>query len=159
MFISTLNKLIKSFIVLISLVLVACVVWQVISRYLLGSPSIATDEIARFLFMWVGLIGAAYATGQKQHLAIDLLLMKQKGKRKILLEILILAVMAFFAGVVLCYGGMNLVQDTYQSGQISPSLGISMGLVYLCLPIAGGIMLLYILLDCSDKFHHLRGEK
>lgn len=146
------NRLLATFSVLLSIVLVICVVWQVFSRYVLGTPSIVTDEIARFIFMWVGLIGAAYATGQKQHLAIDLLVLKLQGKNKKALEIFILIIMAFFAGFILLYGGTVLAMDTLISGQISPSLGIDMGLVYMCLPVSGAIMLFYIIVDLISKF-------
>lgn len=156
MIIKILNKSMEIFIISIFLMLVNCVVWQVISRYLLGSPSIVTDELSRFLFMWLGLIGAAYATGLKQHLAIDLLLMKQIGKRKVILEILILTVMISFTILILVYGGINLVKDTYVTGQISPSLGINMGYVYLCLPVAGCIMFIYLVNDLLLKITSFR---
>ncbi|MDY3124715.1 TRAP transporter small permease [[Pasteurella] aerogenes] len=146
------NQAMAIFSVLLSAVLVVCVVWQVISRYVLGEPSIVTDELARFLFMWVGLIGAAYATGLKRHLAIDLLLLKMQGKNKTSLEVVILLVMIFFAGYILLYGGGNLAWDTHLTGQVSPSLGIDMGLVYLCLPVSGAIMLFYLLIDLIGKF-------
>ncbi|MCI7353684.1 MAG: TRAP transporter small permease [[Pasteurella] mairii] len=146
------NQAMAIFSVLLSAVLVVCVVWQVISRYVLGAPSIVTDELARFLFMWVGLIGAAYATGLKRHLAIDLLLLKMQGKNKTSLEVVILLVMIFFAGYILLYGGGNLAWDTHLTGQVSPSLGIDMGLVYLCLPVSGAIMLFYLLIDLIGKF-------
>lgn len=145
------NQALAIFSVSLLSVLVVCVIWQVISRYILGSPSIATDELARFLFMWVGLIGAAYATGLKRHLAIDLLLMKLQGKQKARLEVIILLVMLFFAGFILVYGGMNLAWDTHKTGQISPSLGIDMGLIYLCLPISGIIMVFYLLVELLAK--------
>lgn len=146
------NQVMAIFSVLLSAVLVVCVVWQVISRYVLGAPSIVTDELARFLFMWVGLIGAAYATGLKRHLAIDLLLLKMQGKNKTSLEVVILLVMFFFAGYILLYGGGNLAWDTHLTGQVSPSLGIDMGVVYLCLPVSGAIMLFYLLIDLIGKF-------
>ncbi|HDX1193227.1 TPA: TRAP transporter small permease [Pasteurella multocida] len=146
------NQILIYFLVSLSSVLVACVIWQVISRYILNAASIVTDELARFLFMWVGLIGAAYATGLKRHLAIDLLLMKSKGKNKTILEIFISCVMLFFAGFILVYGGANLAWDTHISGQISPSLGIDMGIIYLCLPVSGAIMVFYILIDLVSKF-------
>lgn len=146
------NQAMAIFSVLLSAVLVVCVVWQVISRYVLGEPSIVTDELARFLFMWVGLIGAAYATGLKRHLAIDLLLLKMQGKNKTSLEVVILLVMIFFAGYILLYGGGNLAWDTHLTGQVSPSLGIDMGVVYLCLPVSGAIMLFYLLIDLIGKF-------
>lgn len=145
------NQTLAIFSVSLLSILVICVIWQVVSRYVLGTPSIATDELARFLFMWVGLIGAAYATGLKRHLAIDLLLMKTSGKRKTALEILILLTMLFFASFILVYGGGNLAWDTHKTGQISPSLGIDMGLVYLCLPVAGLIMLFYIIVELINK--------
>lgn len=150
------NRSLAVFSVTLLSVLVICVIWQVISRYVLGTPSIATDELARFLFMWVGLIGAAYATGLKRHLAIDLLLMKVQGKNKLSLEIIILATMLFFAAFILVYGGGNLAWDTHKTGQISPSLGIDMGIVYLCLPVAGCIMLFYILVELFSKFQQFR---
>ncbi|MBE2896875.1 TRAP transporter small permease [Pasteurellaceae bacterium HPA106] len=149
------NRCMMLFSVSLSVLLVFCVVWQVISRYVLGAPSIVTDELARFLFMWVGLIGAAHATGLKQHLAIDLLLMKTEGKKKVLLELLILSLMIFFAAYILIYGGGELAWDTHTSGQISPSLAIDMGLVYLCLPISGAIMLFYLTIDFIQKIRTL----
>ncbi|WP_316931840.1 TRAP transporter small permease [Parabacteroides distasonis] len=48
--------------------------WQVLSRYILVSPSSVTDELAGYLLIWVGLLGAAYVSGKNEHLAIDLLL-------------------------------------------------------------------------------------
>ncbi|MDP8170681.1 TRAP transporter small permease [Pasteurella skyensis] len=148
------NQLLAWFSVILSVVLVICVVWQVISRYVLGAPSIVTDELARFLFMWVGLIGAAYATGAKRHLAIDLLLLKLKKTKKRLLEVIILLVMCFFAGYILIYGGSQLAWDTHLTGQVSPSLQIDMGLVYLCLPISGTLMLFYLVVELIQKFTH-----
>lgn len=145
------NQLLSVFSVFLYVVLICCVVWQVLSRYVLGTPSVATDELARFLFMWVGLIGAAYATGLKRHLAIDLLLLKVGGKKKKVLEIVILTTMLFFATFILVYGGAGLAWDTHLSGQISPSLGIDMGLVYLCIPISGLLMMFYILMDLIEK--------
>ncbi|WP_372804382.1 TRAP transporter small permease, partial [Paracoccus seriniphilus] len=51
-------------IIAVFLVLLICVTWQVVSRYLLGTPSTITDELARFLFMWLALVGGAYTYGQ-----------------------------------------------------------------------------------------------
>lgn len=36
-------------------------------------PSSFTEELARYLFIWIGILGAAYASGQQTHLAIDIL--------------------------------------------------------------------------------------
>ena len=42
--------------------LVVDVLWQVLSRYILVSPSSVTDELAGYLLIWVGLLGAALAS-------------------------------------------------------------------------------------------------
>lgn len=44
-------------------VLVIDVLWQVASRYVLTAPSSMTDELAGYLLIWVGLLGAAYVSG------------------------------------------------------------------------------------------------
>ena len=64
-----LNKVLEIFLVVLMSVLVIDVLWQVFSRYLLSSPSSFTDELAGFLLIWVGVLGAAYVDGRKEHLA------------------------------------------------------------------------------------------
>lgn len=141
-------------IICISSLLVICVIWQVVSRYILGMPSVVTDEIARFMFMWVGLMGAAYATSQKRHLAIDLLPQKLVGVPKKVLETVILLITMLFVCLIMIYGGGILVLDTLSQNQVSPALGIQMGWVYAVIPVSGCAILFYIILDLIGKFTH-----
>ncbi|MFA0414651.1 TRAP transporter small permease [Vibrio renipiscarius] len=149
------NKGLATFTVSLSTFLVLCVVWQVLSRYIIGRPSTVTDELARYLFMWVALIGAAYTTGQKRHLAIDLLTMKLKGKRKVINELIIQIAIAVFAFVVLVYGGSNLAIKTLATGQLTPALGWEMGYIYFCLPISGALMIFYSVVFGIEKIQQL----
>ncbi|GAK85542.1 TRAP-type transport system small permease component [Vibrio ponticus] len=149
------NKGLATFTVSLSSFLVLCVVWQVLSRYIIGKPSTVTDELARYLFMWVALIGAAYTTGLKRHLAIDLMTMKLKGKRKIINEIIIQIAIAVFASVVLVYGGSNLAIKTLATGQLTPALGWEMGYIYFCLPISGALMIFYSVIYGIEKTQQL----
>lgn len=142
-FIFHLNQTLATFTICLSVFLVVCVVWQVLSRYIFSAPSTITDELSRYLFMWVAMIGAAYTTGQKRHLAIDLLVMKLSGKRKLLVEIFIQIAITAFAVIVLIYGGSVLTIQTLAAGQLTPALGIEMGYVYFCLPITGILMVIY----------------
>lgn len=137
------NTILKTVTVSVFLVLVICVVWQVFSRYVLGTPSTVTDELARFIFMWIGLIGAAYTLGRRKHLAIDLLTGALTGKRKLYSDYFITLAIAAFAGVVMFYGGGQLVLKTLANGQVSPALRIPMGYVYAAIPFSGAIMVFY----------------
>ncbi|MFC0309319.1 TRAP transporter small permease [Gallibacterium trehalosifermentans] len=156
-FINVINKILSIMCVILCSVLVCCVIWQVLSRYLLNTPSTYTDEMARFLFIWVGLIGAAYALGQKKHLAIDLLTTKLESSpaKQCQLNLFINMVGILFSLSIMCYGGIRLVQDTIAHGQISPVIGIEMGLVYLAIPISGIFMLIYLIRDVIDNIKQL----
>ena len=141
------DKLLGWLVTIIMGVLVINVLWQVASRFLLGDPSSFTDELAGYLLIWVGLLGAAYATGQKQHLAIDLLSAKLSEKGKKLQTLFINIIIAVFALVVLVIGGGNLVFITFYLGQISSALQIPVGYVYLVLPLSGLFIIYYAVVD------------
>lgn len=132
--------------VLVSLMglMVLNVLWQVASRYLLQAPSSFTDELSRFLLIWVGLLGAGYATGKKLHLAIDLLPAYLQGKKSgAWLNVLINILVAIFAILVLIWGGSNLVYITLILEQPSAALGVPLGYIYTVIPISGILTLYY----------------
>ncbi len=136
------NRILASLCVIIMSFLVICVLWQVLARWS-GISSTFTDELARFLFMWTGLMGAAYTLGQKRHLALDLVLQKISGKSKTYLKLIILLLSFIFLSLIMIKGGTTLVFDTLASRQISPVLGIPMGYVYLSIPVSGSFMVFY----------------
>ena len=117
--------------------LVVDVLWQVLSRYVLASPSSFTDELAGFLLIWVVLLGAAYVTGQEGHLAIDLLVRKVDAAWQRRLRALSLLVIALFAVAVMIVGGSWLVYTRFYLGVTSASLQVNLGYVYLVLPLSG----------------------
>ncbi|ADZ71622.1 TRAP transporter small permease [Polymorphum gilvum] len=143
------DRLLGAVIALAFAVLVACVVWQVVSRYILGTPSTVTDEMARFLFMWVGLIGAAYTLGQRRHLAIDVLPLMVSGTTARMLSAATLVLIAGFGAVVMVYGGGQLVLKTLATGQVSPALRLPMGYIYGAIPFSGAMILYYCLHDIA----------
>ena len=136
------NFLEKLLIVLMSF-LVIDVLWQVTSRYILSSPSSFTDELAGFLLIWVSLFGAAYVTGKKEHLAIDLLIQKSSSTNKIRLALIIFLIIFLFAFFVLVIGGIWLVYTRFALSVKSAALQLPLGYVYIVLPISGMIILFY----------------
>ena len=129
--------ILERFVAAILAILVIDVLWQVISRYVLSSPSSFTDELAGFLLIWVGLFGAAYVAGKKEHLAIDLLLQRSGPARKKFLEIFISICIILFALTVLVIGGTWLVYTRFALEVKSAALQIPLGYVYIVLPVSG----------------------
>ena len=141
------DLILSRFVVLVMAVLVLDVLWQVISRYIMREPSSWTDELAGFLLIWVGLFGAAYATGMKDHLAIDLLPRKLSQAKRKYLYLVINTLIGAFALIVLIIGGIRLVYITFKLNQISSALEIPVGYVYLVLPVSGLFILFYAIHD------------
>ena len=127
-------------------VLVIDVLWQVFSRYVMSSPSSFTDELAGFLLIWTGLLGAAYVAGKREHLAIDILLQRSSPERRYKLELIISSLIILFAILVLIIGGSWLVYTRFYLGVTSAALGLPLGVVYLVLPVSG-ILITYFDLD------------
>ncbi len=143
----TADLILSRFVIIVMAILVLDVIWQVISRYIMKEPSSWTDELAGFLLIWVGLFGAAYATGQKDHLAIDLLPRKLDLSRRKYLYLVINSLIGAFALIVLILGGIRLVYISYKLNQVSSALEIPVGYVYLVLPLSGFFILFYALHD------------
>lgn len=144
------DKVLGIVLIVLMSVLIIDVMWQVISRYVLAHPSSFTDEIAGYLLVWVGLLGAAYVAGEKEHLAIDLLLQRSKGRTRMVIEMIIYTITGLFVLFVLVIGGLNLVYTRFLLHVTSASLELNLGYVYLVLPISG-ILTLYYTIDNARK--------
>lgn len=150
-----LDKLLERILISLMSILVLDVLWQVLSRYILASPSSFTDELAGFLLIWVGLLGAAYVAGQKQHLAIDLLLQKSSPTNKKHLLRFINVCIALFALSVMIIGGSWLVITRFQFDVNSAALQIPLGYIYLVLPLSGFITLYYSIIFIVEPAEEL----
>lgn len=131
-----------------SIVLDVC--WQVITRFVLASPSAYTEELARFLLIWIGILGAAFAFRHKAHLGLDLVTSQLTGRPAQLAQIAGLTVSLVFALVVMVYGGFSLMSLTLSLKQTSAALGLPMGYVYSVLPLSGALIAFYCLVFLRD---------
>ena len=141
-----LNRILEMFLVILMSVLVMDVLWQVFSRYLLSSPSSFTDELAGYLLIWVGVLGAAYVAGRKEHLAIDILVQRSPPARKRRLQFIIHTLILMFALTVMVIGGSSLVYTRFVLQVKSAALQLPLGYVYIVLPLSGLIIVYYEIL-------------
>lgn len=137
------NTVLEKILVFLMGLMVVNVLWQILARYIPILPGSFTDELARYLLIWVGVLGAAYASGQHMHLALDLLPEKLQGVAKSKLFILINFLVGAFALLVMVIGGIRLMYITLYLGQTSAALGIPLGYVYMVLPLSGLLIIYY----------------
>ena len=128
--------------------------WQVLSRYVVQNPSSFTDELSRYMLIWLGMLGAAYVAGQNQHLAIDILPNKLSGKPKMKLLVLINLLILLFALIAMVLGGSNLVYITYILEQKSATLQIPLAYIYTIIPISGLLVVYYQICQISNHIKH-----
>lgn len=154
-----LDSILKWIIVVIMAAMTINVLWQVFSRFILQTPSSFTEELARFMLIWIGLLGASYVAGQKMHLAIDLLSTKLKGKSKVFLELFIQSMIFLFALFVMVVGGIRLVYITLHLEQISAAMQVPLGYVYTVLPLSGALMMFYSVVFIVEQIKILKSGK
>ena len=102
------------------------VLYQVFTRYVLNSPAAFTEEIVRYLLIWTGFIGAAYAFSTRQHMALVLVRDRLSPNRKKVLMTAIDVLILVFALFVIIIGGTKLALSAVK--EYSALLGISRGL-------------------------------
>lgn len=140
------DKTLGNFLVALMAIMTLDVLWGVLTRYLLGSQASWSEELARFLLIWIGILGAAYASGQKMHLSIDLLQPKLSTRNQVRLSRVINVLVIAFTLSVMVIGGLRLIYITQTLGQLSAALRIPMAFIYSVVPISGLLIIYYKIL-------------
>jgi len=138
-----LDRTLAATICLLMAAMVVNVLWQVLTRFILATPSSYTEELARYLMIWLGLLGGAFGVGQKSHLALDLLTTRLTGARQKIVATFIAVSVLAFALAILLGGGLRLVWLSFALGQTSGALQVPLGYVYLVVPVAGVCVVFY----------------
>ncbi len=146
-----LDKLLETLIIVSVAVLTLDVLWQVFTRFILRDPCTWSEELAVFMIIWVALLGSAVALGRGSHLGVDYFVSKLPEKLRIKCEVLVFLLIAAFSLTVFVIGGTNLVISILKLGQVSPSLGVQVGYVYLAIPISGFFMTLYSVIAMTER--------
>ena len=137
------DRLLEATLVLLFFALFACVIIQVFTRYVLNDPAIFTEEASRFAIIWLSLLGTAYACGRLEHMAYTMFPEKLKGARLLAHMRSVAALVLLFGLTVMLYGGGMLVMRAFDFEQLSATLALPMGYVYLCIPISGLLIVYY----------------
>ena len=126
---------------------------QVISRYVFHHPFDWPEELARFLFVWVALLGAALAMKRGAHFSIEALVKRLSRRWQISIALFIQILLGTFLLIVIIKG-FELALRVNE--QLSSGMEISMTLPYLAVPLSFATMFKYIL---SDIYDLVKGER
>ena len=147
-----LNKILEILLGVVVAVMVAGCFWQVFTRFVLNSPSKYTEELLRYLLIWMTMLGVPYAYGKDSHLSINLVTRSFSEKGMLLTKIGIEILILFLSVFVMIAGGWIVTMNS--SGQISPALHMPMEFYYLCVPIGGVLLVFY----CASRLWGFLGD-
>ena len=143
------DKAVEWFSIALVVVMVLLVLWQVIARYLLNSPSSFSEALTRYLFVWLVLITSTYAFGSRDHMYISALNDRLRGKTRTAVNLLIEVLTILFAACVMVFGGSIITR--MQMVSLDSSLHIPMGVVYAVIPVCGVITVFYCICNIIEE--------
>jgi TRAP-type transport system small permease protein len=121
--------------------LTAVVALQVLNRFVLHLPVIWSEEVARFLFFWVVMLGAAIGVRRRRHFVIDLGIGQGGGGWSRYLLGTFPDLCTFGFSMFLLYQGIGYVAvGLYRT---STNADVNMGLVYAAIPVFAALSAVY----------------
>lgn len=107
---------------------------QVFMRYVLQASPSWTEELARYLFIWMVYIGISYGVKKQRHIKVDAIMLVLSDKAQKYLVIASNLLFIVFC-LVIIHQGTAVAIKLFTFGQTSPALSIPMGYIYLASPI------------------------
>ncbi|MBF9052297.1 TRAP transporter small permease subunit [Roseobacter sp. HKCCD9010] len=138
---------------LVALFLVAFVVLiaQILSRHFFPYPLAWSEEAARFLFLWIVFLGAAYLVRLNGHIAITLLTSRLPTPLRNVTYLMMQSMVLVFAAVV-CWYGVDVAWKVRKLPTIA--MEISSSWEYAAVPVSAGLITLR---TAANMLRALRG--
>ena len=135
-------RLLKFVLTVLLFLLVIPVTLQIVARYTEFIPRyIWTEEAARFLFIWIIMIGASIAVRDRTHFDVDILPKPTTPRWKAISELVVDGAILVIAFVFLAYGWGYAAFGYRQTSELT---GINMMTMHLAFPLAGATWILFI---------------
>lgn len=122
---------------------------QVIGRYIFKETPFWTEEVSRFLFIYLIAFGAGLAVKHKSYVNLDVVTSLLPPRVQTLLAVLVNAIILGFM-VIFIIESVDLVARVQY--QRSPVLGLPMSYPYAALLGIAGSITLFLLVDTGDIF-------
>ncbi|WP_413285791.1 TRAP transporter large permease subunit [Vibrio sp. MA40-2] len=145
-FMSTLEKALKYFLITLLALMSVIIIYQVAARYVFSSPSAMSEELLRFMLIWLGILGAALCFIKSTHLNLPLVLDKVSETTRIKME-LFNRFIYIVLGLIMMWGGYVAAAKNFNL--LSPTMQIPLGAVQAVLAISGAIITLSQLVELA----------
>lgn len=136
------ERVLDKILITLFLVMVIAIVWQVFARYVLEAPTIWSEELARFLLVWVTMLGSAYVLEHGGHVAVTVFVDLLPPPLQRAMEFVRDAIIIAMAGS-LAYFGYGFAASGGR--RVSTGLGVAMTYPYAAIPVGAGLIAVFLL--------------
>jgi len=135
------------------------IIIEVIRRYVFSASTTYGEETARYAFIWMTYIAAAWAVKRKGHLSVDVLKSKMNQLQKYIVNV-ISDLCFLILAVTLIYYSIPIIQLNIEMGHVMLGIDLPMVIATLSIPICWSLILIRII----QRFYitttnFLKGEK
>lgn len=155
MFLRLLSRFVEGLVILGATVIVTIVTIEVVLRYIFGLSLIFTEELARYLMVWIVFLGGALAVKDDSHIRINVLVQRLSPRLGQLVRIIAHGLTMLLL-VVLTVEGTKILPR--QLDQMCITIDTSMFYFYLAIPVGSILMIIFILPRIRDSINR-RPEK
>lgn len=143
-----LDKLILFICVVLFMLMTVVGTYQILVRYVFKSPSTISEELISYSFAWMSMFAASYIFGKRDHMRMVFFVEKfTKNAQKTVAIITEIVILLFALGVLV--GGGSYITSLSMT-QMTPALKISMGYIYLVIPVCGIMTSIYSVFNIVD---------
>lgn len=137
-----LDLVVNSIVIILMAGLIAVVFIQVTSRYVFNSPTVWSEELARYLSIWVVFLASAIVFRCDKHLSVDFVVSVFPPKLKLAASIFKYIVIVIFFIIMLSVAP-EIISITFR--QTSPTLRLPIAVMYLAFVVLIVLMSLEII--------------
>jgi len=116
---------------------------QVISRYVFSFPVMWSEEMGRYIFIWLSYLGGAFALKEKRHLFVDVLFNKLKYSLRMKMLFIIYFLVLIFLSFVFIYGLQYTKLNWYEFAYSTRF--VKVGWAYAAIPVGSLFMIINII--------------
>lgn len=159
MFLKILEKLnkISEIAVIIFMAAISFIIFiQVVFRYVFNNSLFWSEELGRYLLIWITFLGAAVGVNRSAHIGIDFVYNKLSDRHKLFLGSIINITGGIFGFLMLLYG---IKLSYFVRMQKSSALLISMSWPYSAIGVAGALIFINYLLKLWGTLRELRENR
>lgn len=142
--INGLAKVLEKLMIVLVTAMMLSLFWQVFTRFVIKVPATWTEEIARYTFIYLVMIGAALGVKNSVHFGMTMLSDKLHGRARDLYQRFVINGIILICAVFLVYYGVEFTR-MYGMNRVSPTFLTPMAWVFGIVPFSGTLMVIFSL--------------